>query len=198
MNTLTLPLRLFLSHEQVNRMGLWSMRDERCDIAMSYCEGRLLDIGCGNNQLVKKYGHDSVGVDVHDFGGDALILEDTSNMPFDDASFQTVSFIASFGHIPNREVVLKEAYRLLTDDGHLLATMLIPCLGVIRHKLAWWDRDQHERGMKEGEVINMPHKQFIKIIKGQGFRLVRRIRFTFWLNNLYIFRKEAIKCVAEE
>lgn len=68
-NAIALPLRIVLSHESINKIGLKSLRDERCDIVMKYCRGRLLDIGCGNNQLVRMYGQGSVGIDVFDFGG---------------------------------------------------------------------------------------------------------------------------------
>ena len=112
-NTLLLPVRLVCPHEFVNKLGLRSIRDERCDKVMENCSGRLLDIGCGNNQLVKKYGNDSIGIDVYDFGGGAVIVKDTSKLPFADGSFDAVSFVASINHIPNREDVLRESYRVM-------------------------------------------------------------------------------------
>lgn len=71
-NTLCLPLRMLCSHEFVNKLGLQSLRDERYSFVRANCHGRLLDIGCGNNQLVREYGQDSVGVDVYDFGGGGI------------------------------------------------------------------------------------------------------------------------------
>ena len=67
-NIIWFPIWLVFAHEVVNKMGLRSLRDERYDLGMEHCRGRLLDIGRGNNQLVKNYGHDSIGVDVYDFG----------------------------------------------------------------------------------------------------------------------------------
>ncbi len=55
-NFLALPIRLVFSHETVNRLGLRSLRDERYDIIKKHLNGRLIDIGCGNNELVKSYG----------------------------------------------------------------------------------------------------------------------------------------------
>lgn len=189
-NFILLPVRLVFSHETVNRLGLRSLRDERYDIVRKNLCGRLLDIRCGNNELVKTYGHDSVGVDVFDFGGDALILEDASNLPFDDKSFQSVSFVASLNHVIKRKEVLSEAYRLLTDGGRAYMTMLSPFWGVLRHKLAWWDPDQHDRGMKEGEEMGLSKRYLIGLFDECGFFLVKRQRFILGINNLYIFQKK--------
>src|SRR3989339_1805050 len=95
-NTILLPVRLVFRHETVNKLGLRSMRDERNNMVKKHAKGRLLDIGCGSNQLVRSYGHESVGIDVYDFGGVALLVKDSANLPFDDASFDTVSFVFFF------------------------------------------------------------------------------------------------------
>ena len=189
-NTICLPIRFILSHEAVNKLGLRSLRDERCNIVMKYCRGRLLDIGCGNNQLVRAYGHDGVGVDVYDFAGEALIVEDSSKLPFEDGSFQTVSFVASLNHIPNRQQTLKEVYRILSEEGLVLVTAIIPFVGIIRHKLAWWDPDQHKRDMKEGEEMGLTHEYIVCLLENEGFEYVKKKRFILGLNNLYIFKRK--------
>lgn len=174
LNFIFLPIRLIFSHETVNKLGLRSLRDERYDIVKKNINGRLIDIGCGNNELVKNYGRDSIGVDVYDFEGGALIVEDTSKLPFDDQSFDSVSFVACLNHIINREEVLKESYRLRKQDGRIYMTMLSPFLGVLRHKLAWWDPDQHERGMEEGEDMGLSTKYLVNLFDRCGFELVKR------------------------
>ncbi len=189
LNFLALPLRLILSHETVNRLGLRSLRDERYNIVRENLQGRLLDIGCGNNELSRTYGHNSVGVDVYDFGGDAIIVENSANLPFNDRSFQSVSFVACLNHIINRDEVVKEAHRLLDEGGCVYMTMLSPFIGLIRHKLAWWDPDQHERGMKQDEEMGLSNKYILELFNRYGFRLLRRKRFILGLNNLYIFQK---------
>lgn len=188
-NTICLPLRFILSHETLNKLGLRSFKDERYDITMKNCQERLLDIGCGDNLLVKRYDHNSIGVDVFDFGGDALIIKDSSNLPFTDKSFQTVSFVAALHHIPNRDGVVKEAYRVLTDEGLVLITVTSPFVGFFRHKLAWWDKDRNERGLKEGERHGLSNKKICSLMESNGFDFVRRERFILWLNCLYVFRK---------
>lgn len=183
------PVRVLFSHELVNKLGLRSLRDERCDRVMRNCRGRLLDIGCGNNQLVRKYGHSSIGVDVYDFGGGATIVEDTSKLPFDDGSFDTVSFVACLNHIPNRAGVLVESERVLSKNGRIVLTMISPIVGAIRHKLAWWDKDQLERGMKEGEEFGLSQERIMSLLESVGFKLVKIKKFIFGLNNLYVFEK---------
>ncbi|MFH1448167.1 MAG: class I SAM-dependent methyltransferase [Candidatus Micrarchaeota archaeon] len=171
-------------------MGLISLRDERCWKVKEYCQGRLLDIGCGNNQLVKEYGHDSVGVDVYDDGGNALIVKDSSDLPFDNESFDTVSFVACLNHIPYRERVVKEANRLLRDNGRVIITMIPPFSGWIVHKLiAWWDYDQCMGGMEEGEEVGLTEEYIIALMKRGGFRLVKNEKFVFGFNNFYVFEK---------
>ena len=189
-NTICIPIRLVFSHKIVNKMGLRSLRDERYDMVTEHCRGRLLDVGCGNNQLVKKYGHDSIGVDVYDFGGDAIIVEDTAKLPFDDATFDTVSFVASLNHIPNRHEVLKEACRVLSERGRVVLTMISPLIGIIRHKMAWWDPDQHQRGIGKGEEVGLAHKYVVSIMENTGFRYIEKKRVIMGMNNLYIFEKK--------
>lgn len=58
-NIIGLPLRLVFSHETVNKLGMRSLRDERYDMVRRHLKGRLIDIGCGNNELSKTYGHES-------------------------------------------------------------------------------------------------------------------------------------------
>ena len=186
-NTIFFPIRLFVSHKGLNKMGLRSMQDERYDITKKHCKGKLLDIGCGNNKLVKSYGN-GIGVDVYDFGVDSLIVKDSAKIPFKDKSFDTISFVSCLNHIPKRVDTLKEAHRLLKDDGRLLITMIDPLTGYIRHKLDYFASDQHERGFKEGEEMGLSNKCVISIMKEAGFSLVKRKRFVI-LNNLYIFRK---------
>ena len=188
-NIIFLPLRVFCSHELVNKLGLVSLRDERCDEVLKNCSGRLLDMGCGNNQLVNKYDNDGVGVDVYDFGADAVIVEDTSKLPFEDGSFDTISFVASLNHIPNRKEVLQEIRRVLSENGQVVLTMLSPFIGKVRHKLAWWDEDQSERGLKEGEKFGMSHEQIVSLLQSQGFKLIKRKRIICFLNNIYVFEK---------
>lgn len=185
---LTLPIRLLFDHKTVNKLGLKSIRDERYDTVIKFCKGKTIDIGCGNNGLIRRY-KNGVGVDVYDFGGGATIVKDTAKLPFKKGEFQTAAFVACFNHIPNRKEVVDEMYRILDDDGRIVMTMITPLIGLIRHKLAWWDEDQHERGMEEEEDYGLTKKHIVKILRKSGFKLVKHKGFILGLNNLYVFKK---------
>lgn len=193
-NIICLPIRLFLSHKRLNKLGLNSLQDERYNITKKHCKGKLLDIGCGDNQLVKSYEGEGIGVDVYDFGSNALIVKDSSSIPFKDKSFDTISFVGCLNHIPisKRIKTLMEANRLLKDEGRIVMTMINPLVGFVRHKLDYFASDQHQRGFKQGEEMGLSHKYIISLMEKVGFVLVKRKRFILKLNNLYVFKRAQI------
>lgn len=172
----------------INRLEL-----ARRQIVLRHVQGRYLDIGCGLNHAVRDYrgrGGDGIGLDVYDFGGADLLLQDTTDLPFPTSSFDTISFIACLNHIPHRETVLREANRLLKPDGKLLITMIPPRLSAFWHWFVRrWDDDQTERGMKEGEVWGLSAGEIRRLLTDAGLTLIEHRRFVVGLNNLYISRK---------
>ena len=165
------------------------LAERRRQVVLAHVRGKVLDIGCGANRLVRQYGN-GVGVDVYDWGDVDLVVADTARLPFADRSFDCVTFLACLNHIPNRQEVLREAYRLLKDDGRLLITMIPPLLSRVWHKLvAQWDEDQAERGMKPGEVWGLRPGEIRSLLQGAGFTLVGTEAFVFRLNKLYIAAK---------
>jgi SAM-dependent methyltransferase len=164
------------------------LNNYRINNVMPYIQGKLLDIGCGYNKLVRLY-KNGIGVDVFDWGDVDLIVEDTSRLPFGDKSFDTICIIASLNHIPNREDVIRECYRLLTDNGRVIITMLSPGISRVWHKIREpWDEDQAARGMKEGEVFGLTKNAIIRLFSNENFKLIMHYKFML-LNTLYIFSK---------
>ena len=185
-NALMLPLRLTASHRFLNRLGLRSMRDERMRTVLEHCRGRLLDVGCGEgNRLVRSYDGPGVGVDVFAWPGIDLLC-DTARLPFTDGTFQTVTMLATLNHIPNRRDVLSECRRVLSTDGRILITMIGPFIGKLRHRLAWWDADQTERKLSDGELMGMDESAVCRLLTQTGFNLKRRIRLVCGLNSIYV------------
>jgi len=187
------PLLIFLTTEQARRLHLTPLDHERIEACLPYCTGPLLDVGCGFNELVRRHG-DGVGVDVYPWP-EIDILCDTRRLPFRDASFDTTALLAVLNHIPpqNREAVLKEVHRALRPAGRLLVTMLDPVTGRIIHRLRLrQDPDQHERGMLEEEDYGLWDSEVRRLLEESGFRVERRGRFVFGLNNLYVATRTSL------
>jgi len=176
-NFVFIPLRFILSHKLLNKLGFRSLEDERHDIVIKHCKGKLLDVGCGDNQLVKKYGN-GIGIDIYNSGEDVLVIK--NSFPFKNQEFDTISFAGSLNYISNQKEILKETHRVLEDNGILLITMINPIAGYFRHKLAWWDNKQYK---------DIWSKPLITMIENKGFHFKKRKRFVLGLNNLYIFNK---------
>jgi SAM-dependent methyltransferase len=163
----------------------WLARARR-EKVRHHVRGRLLDIGCGDNRLVREHG-DGVGVDIVQWGQVDLVVEDTARLPLEDASFDSVSFVACLNHIPNREEVLDEARRVLKPGGRLVATMIPPGLSAVWHRVIHpWDPDQHGRHLHDGEVWGIENSEMRGLLERHGFRVVRHERFVFGLNNLFV------------
>ena len=158
---------------------------------LAYVQGRLLDIGCGMNQLVRTY-RNGTGVDVYQWGDVDLVVENTAHLPFPDESFDTVTIIGSLNHILNRGELLKEVYRLLKPEGRNIVTMIPPSISRIWHFLCRpWDADQKERGMKFGEVFGLTLKEVRYLLQEAGLAVVEGKRFMFYINTIFIEKKSA-------
>jgi SAM-dependent methyltransferase len=194
LNIAFFPLKMIIPQPVVGRLpGLVTNFDIRTNLVLAQCEGRLLDIGCGENQLVQRYrlrGKTGIGTDIHDWGNVDLLVADTADLPLETGSFDTVTFVACINHIPNRREVLREARRLLSPNGKIVITNLTPTVSKIWHKWAFWDADQHERGMKEGEVYGFTDRNLRELLKEAGFRVTAHSRFSWGLNNIYVANRE--------
>ena len=187
---LGIPFRFVLFDQAwLPRFGWTTLEQERRSKVLPFVKGRLLDIGAGRNHLVREYGN-GIGVDVHDWGGGVVVVEDTSRLPYADGSFDTVTLIAALNHIPNRDAVLKEAHRVLQPEGRLIVTMIPPQLGNMGHKFWWYDEHHKRGGMKQGEVGGMTRKQVVSLCDSAGFCLTGHKTFQFHLNNIYLFEKK--------
>ena len=186
------PLLAFLTTKQARRLHLTPLDHERVEACLPYCSGLILDVGCGPNELVRRHGR-GVGVDVYPWP-QIHILCDTRRLPFPDASFDTAALLAVLNHVPqrDREAVLNDIHRVLRPGGRLLVTMLDPVIGRITHRLRFrQDPDQHERGMLAEEDYGLWGSEVRVLLEESGFRVERRRRFVFGLNNLYVAARAA-------
>lgn len=159
----------------------------RVKTVLPFVRGRLIDVGCGTNQLVGSYRGDGIGVDVYPWPGVNLVVENTARLPFDGHSFDTATIIAALNHVPNRKDVLKEVYRLLKPGGTIIITMIPPKISAMWHFVRKpWDDDQHERGMVEGEVYGLTARRTAELLEGAGFKVMQRKRFMLGINLLTV------------
>lgn len=182
-----IPFRLVLFDQAwLPRFHWTTLETERLNAVLPQIRGRLLDVGAGPNTLVNRY-REGVGVDVHDWGGGVIVVDNTSDLPFEDESFDTITFIACLNHIPYRQAALQEARRLLKPDGRLIITMINPLLGDFGHAIWWYSEDKKRGGMKEGELGGMWKRDIIILCTNAGFTLVDHRRFVYGMNNLFVF-----------
>jgi len=183
-----IPFRLVLfDQEWLPRLGWTTLEAERINMVFPYLKGRLLDIGAGPNTLVNLYKNGD-GVDVFDWGGGVQVVESTAALPFEDASFDTITYIACLNHIPYRQESLREARRLIKPDGRLIITMINPLLGDFGHAIWWYSEDKHRGGMKEGELGGMWTSDIVALCREAGFALEEHRRFVYGMNNFYLFK----------
>jgi SAM-dependent methyltransferase len=181
------PFRLiFFDQAWLPKFGWTTLEDERLSAVWPHLRGRVLDVGAGFNTLIKRWGN-GVGVDAFEWGGGALHVPDTSKLPFDGATFDTVTFLACLNHIPYREAAVRDARRVVRPGGTLVVTMINPLIGDIGHKIWWYSEDKHRGGMLPGETGGLWPKHVIKICEDAGFSLTIHRRFVYGMNHLFVF-----------
>jgi SAM-dependent methyltransferase len=189
------PLRMVLLPDHRNeQLHLTSLRAERLARVLPELRGRVLDIGAGDNMLVKLHkerhpldpaAQASVGLDVTDWGGGCTIVENCKTLPFDTASFDTVSYIACINHIPEREEALAETLRVLKPGGRVIVTMIGRLVGTIGHALWWYSEDKH-RDVHHDELMGMDSGDIHTLLEKAGFADIQESGFVYGLNRLYI------------
>jgi ubiquinone/menaquinone biosynthesis C-methylase UbiE len=185
----------------VGYFGLTSMRDERMGRAAQHCEGRVLDIGCGpGNLFIRNFiGTDrGVGIDVYPYEGVESLVDSMAHLPFDDASFDTVSLIAVGGHIPKsgRTEEFAEFARVLKPGGRLVMTEGEPITQYLAHQWQHFyfslqgkvDMD-HERGMDDEEQYCMPNAELLTYLNTPPLKHIATHAFQWHLNFVYIAEK---------
>lgn len=184
------PLRMLLLPDQASeRWGFTSLRAERFAMVLPELTGRVLDIGAGYHELIRIYRRErpsseaeaSVGVDVVDWGCGCTLIERSDRLPFPDAIFDTVCFIACLNHIPERAGALLEAKRVLKPAGRLLVTMIGHLIGAIGHKLWWYSEDKH-RDLDDHEEMGLDRNEVLALLGEAGFGRITMRHFCYTIS----------------
>jgi SAM-dependent methyltransferase len=195
------PLRAFWLFED-DKWGLTALAPERFDYVVRQVRGRCLDVGCGRkNRFVREFlGGAGIGIDVFPYEGlsEEHLIKDITNFPFEDSSFDSVTFIANLNHVPKskRDIELAEAYRCLRPGGNLIVTMGNPIAELMVHKVVYiydkllgtnFDMDT-ERGMEEEEEYYLLDSEIKARLARAGFvKISKRYFGTQWgLNHLLV------------
>ncbi len=192
------PLRMVVLPDLGSeRLGLTSLRCERFAAVLPQMRGRCLDIGAGDNVLLRLYesrggSSGNIGVDVVDWGGGCVLVPSADRLPFPDASFDTVTFVACLNHIVERAGALAEAHRLLRPGGQVVLTMIGRFLGELGHRLWWYSEDKH-RDEVEGETGGLDPAEMITLLHEAGFVNQRQSSFVYGLNRLYIAERTSTR-----
>lgn len=198
---LTFPIRALTLFEK-DGWGLSSLASERFDYVKKEVIGYCLDVGCGRyNRFITEYlNGNGRGIDVYLYDGlsEKNIVKDISHFPFEDRSFDSVTFIANLNHIPKslRDVELAEAYRCLKSGGNVIVTMGNPLAEILVHKVVMlydsvfrtnYDIDS-ERGMGSDEEYYLTTSEIVTRLKKAGFLEIKKKCFcTQWcLNSLFV------------
>lgn len=167
-------------------------KEKRLEEVKKHIKGKLLDIGCGDNVLVREYYKNGIGMDVVNYYGKVdIVIESSASIPVEDESFDTVTVVAALNHIPKYQNTLKEAFRLLRKNGRIIITMPISFPQKMWHKIAHdYDDDQIFRGINEKEErYCIPIEEIELSLRRTGFTNVKRKKFLFGLNNIIIAEK---------
>jgi SAM-dependent methyltransferase len=199
------PIRALTLFEN-DRWGLSSLASERFDYVSREVRGYCLDVGCGrHNRFVTEYlDGNGRGIDVFSYEGllPENIVEDMTHFPFEDAAFDTVTFIANINHVPEkmRDRELAEAYRCLKKGGNIIITMGNPLAEILVHRVIHiYDslfRTKHdvdaERGMGEDEDYYLGNNEIRTRLSAAGFNEITSKYFItqWWLNHLFIAWKK--------
>lgn len=146
-------------------------------ISNYFQEAKILDAGCGEGVLVKKYrslGHNITGIDLN-VSSDHVFKGDILDMPYGEDSFDLVLFLDVIEHLNVQDQLpaLMELKRILKDDGKIVIS--IPNLA---HKASRWQFYRTGELIRTANIIkhpgDRPIKEYIGMIIEADFAIEQR------------------------
>ena len=134
---------------------------------------KILDLGCGMNKYKKYFidKNDFIGVDVEKSGrkGEQKkpdLFYDGKKLPFEDENFDLIICTEVLEHVEDFELVVKEIFRSLKNNGIAIITM--PFI-TAEHEIPYDFRRFTSYGIKkEFEKLGFTVKKFEKILFGHA------------------------------
>ncbi len=170
---MAVPLQLLLSHEQLQRLGLRSILNERLDACSSLVLPPVLDVCCGRaNKFardLRKNGLVSYGADIR-WSDSIDLIADAAYLPIRYAAFNTVTFIGSFNYLREPKVALLEARRVLQPGGLVIITYVAPFVSWLRHLCAWWNHPENQ--IIDGMRFGFHRSEVAVLLRSCGFTIL--------------------------
>jgi len=164
------------------------LQEKRINQVLPHVKGKLLDIGCGNNILVQKYGN-GTGVDIHKYHSSVIVIDNAAELPFNNTSYDSITMIASLHYISNRTDTLKEVHRILKPDGKLIITDPEQHISKLWYRLRK-KSEYYDRYKKKDKTFGFSIKEITDMLNSTGFETIYLKKFFFNLNRLIIARKK--------
>jgi SAM-dependent methyltransferase len=155
---------------------------------------RLLDVGCFDPALLRRVrgrvaravGIDPLAKPARSGTVEVLCGQLPGDSPFDDGSFDCITMLAVLEHIPQREALARECFRLLAAGGRVVITVPRPSVDRV---LAVLLTLRLIKGMSLEQHEGYDVECTVPIFEAAGFRLVKRSAFQLGLNMLFVFEK---------
>lgn len=189
---LLFPVRCLFPYKWVQQLHLTDLGRERRRAVLPLLQGKILDIGCGPLAQLKNeypYPKNIVSSDIIQWGNVDVICS-ADNVPFPNNTFNTIVMLACLNHITKRDEAIKEAHRVLQENGKIIITMINPIIGFIVHRLcAWFDYD-HVRGMHQDEKMGLKNSYIMHLLTHNGFTTIQKNSFLYGLNTVFVAKKK--------
>jgi 2-polyprenyl-3-methyl-5-hydroxy-6-metoxy-1,4-benzoquinol methylase len=158
-------------------------------------DSRVLDVGCHQGEFFAWLGEriaPSVGYDPlydgHPNGNRHQFLPEMfrEGLPLDSQSFDAITLLATIEHIQDKSIIARESARLLRRGGCVIITVPSPLVDRILDFLV---AIKLVDGMSLEEHHGFLPQDLPGIFIPAGFKLRKKQKFQFGLNNLYVFKR---------
>ena len=148
--------------------------------------GKLLDIGCGKGfflQYAEKL-YETYGIDISEYGikraqgrlfSTRLYVGNAEQLDFDANYFDIVTCFDLLEHLDKPELAIKECYRVLAQNGLLIAN--VPNPGSIGHE---WKKQQWFAYRDPTHVSLLTEEEWEQLLQKNNFRIIDKFYDGLW------------------